>query len=107
MKSIQRTVLEISTALLLTIASLAHAAANPDPPDVDPDIMARVAKERTKRATTATGQNAAALSKADSNVACGAVDIGNVNTGGRIGMTPPQITVVITGDVISANNVCK
>jgi hypothetical protein len=36
---------------------------------------------------------------------CGAVAIGNTATGG--GRAPREVTVVVTGDVINANNDCK
>jgi hypothetical protein len=34
------------------------------------------------------------------------VNIGNVITGGKPGFQPREVTVVITGDVINANNKC-
>ena len=40
--------------------------------------------------------------------ACGSLNVGNVNTGGRrVGQPVREVVVVIKGDVIKANNKCR
>lgn len=96
-------------ALLATLATGAFAVANPEPLDLDPDILAEIARQRARATTqsrldakggrTGNGQAAAAE--------CGALAIGNVVGGGRIGFAPVDVNVVIVGDVINANNKCR
>lgn len=86
-------------------------AASPEPLDLDPDILAEIARQKA-RATTQARQvaNAGKASKAGtapSAAECGALAIGNVLGGGRIGFAPIDINVVIVGDVINANNKCR
>lgn len=97
-------------ALTLTLASIgtAHAVANAEPLDIDPEILSKLAKERAKTNTiakrSATTRSSNGPDQADAD--CGAVAIGNVTTG-RIGFQPQEVTVIVTGDVINANNRCR
>ena len=99
---------------LLGIALVALAqgafAANAEPMDLDPDILAEIARQKA-RATTQARQaaNAGKPGKAGDKPAadCGAISIGNVLGNGRIGFSPIDVNVVIIGDVINANNKCK
>lgn len=99
------------TLLGFAFATLAGAAAagpaNPEPLDLDPDILAEIARQRA-RATTQARQVAKAGKAGEKPAAeCGAVSIGNVVGGGRIGFAPIDVNVVIVGDVINANNSCR
>lgn len=60
--------------------------------DIDPKFRARIAKEKAKQATVRSqfgpnGQSPDPLSQ------CGSMNIGNVDTGGRIGAMPREIFV--------------
>lgn len=99
-------------ALILAffIAQEYALAANPEPMGADVDVIAKLAKEKAKR----HGQNGRNGSQDAANginggddAPCGNVDIGNFVSGNKGGRAPREITVVITGDVINANNKCK
>ena len=98
----------MGVAFAVLLAS-AHAA-NPEPMDLDPDILAEIARQKI-RATTQARQaaNAGKPAKAGDkpSTECGAVSIGNVIGNGRIGFSPIDVNVVIVGDVINANNKCR
>jgi len=110
-----RTLRFVPIAVLLALtglaAPLAHGAANPkaEPDDLDVELLAQIAKERAKGNSQKTaagraGDGAAATDKDG----CGNIGIGNIFTGGNVGFRPPrEVTVIVTGDVISANNRCK
>ena len=100
-------------AALLALAAGGTAAApkaTAEPMDIEPETLSKLALERAKARNNArvTGQRASTGLGADgkSPAECGAVNIGNIITGGR-GFQPREVTVVITGDVINANNQCK
>ena len=97
-------------AVLAALVGSAFAAANPEPLDLDPDILAEIAKQRA-RATAQARQaaNAAKPTKGNEKPAaeCGSIAIGNVVGGGRFGFSPTDVNVVIVGYVINANNKCK
>ncbi len=107
----------LATALLYAAALVAFgapqfsAAANTEPLNVEADILAKLAKEKAKRhGADSRGVNSsgsAAAMNADQDAPCGNVDIGNFVSNGRGGRAPKDITVVITGDVINANNKCR
>ena len=103
----------IMVALLALSAAAAQAGpnANAEPMDMDPAILSKLALERAKsrnvnRAASTKGGASNGLDGA-SPAECGSVNIGNVITGGKPGFQPREVTVVITGDVINANNQCK
>ncbi|WP_140628722.1 hypothetical protein [Methylibium rhizosphaerae] len=113
--------MSINKPLLLTglivVLALACAAAqagnaNAEPMDLEPEMLSKLALERAK---TSSQRSAASrdLKRSTSDAGaspvaeCGALSIGNINTNGRIGFTPREVTVVITGDVINANNRCR
>jgi hypothetical protein len=69
------------------------------------ESRAKIAKARTKRAIAAqNGQSQSESGREES--ACGSLDIGNVFAG-KPGQIPREVTVIVTGDVINANNECK
>ena len=101
----------VLVALLALVAPPASAApkATAEPLDLDPELLSKLALERAKTRTInrVAGQQAGGLGPDGKSPAeCGAVNIGNVITGGK-GFQPREVTVVITGDVINANNQCK
>ena len=98
------------TVLTLLVAAQCASAANPEPMGTDVDIIAKLAKEKAKRHGQDgrnSNQSSANALNGESDAACGNVDIGNFVGGNKGGRGPREITVVITGDVINANNKCK
>jgi len=100
--------------VLISIGSAAVQAgtnANAEPMEMDPAILSKLALERAKARNSgrATDSRNGASTGLDGNnpAECGSINIGNVMTGGKPGFQPREITVVITGDVINANNKCK
>lgn len=104
-------------AALSMFAATAQAAPTAEPPDLDPEVLAKLAQHRAKASTlnNSTLNNRAAASGrgSGSNGAagvpgadCGALAIGNV-ANSRIGFQPREVNVIITGDVINANNNCR
>jgi len=108
----QRHLLITTIVALHALACAAvQAAALAEPLDLDPAILSKLALERAKnrgQASAVARDSATAASDGLRDPAdCGNVNIGNVVTGGKPGFQPREITVVITGDVINANNKCK
>lgn len=89
----------------------ARAAATAEPLDLDAAQLSKLALERAKTRTQAAADARAGATPASDGLRdpaeCGNVNIGNVITGGRPGFQPREVTVVITGDVINANNKCR
>jgi hypothetical protein len=119
-RPVSRTVLRIGIALMVValaspFAPSARAAANPnaEPQDMEVDLLAKLAKERSKAnaersADKAGQQRTPGQDAGGASDGCGNVGIGNVFTGGAPGFQPPrEITVIVTGDIISANNRCR
>lgn len=102
------------TALLALACAAAQAGnANAEPMELEPEMLSKLALERAKtssqRSAAAQANKRATSADAGANpvAECGALSVGNINTNGRIGFTPREVTVVITGDVINANNRCR
>lgn len=75
--------------------------------DMDDLLRAKVAKFKAKQTSTQQGgTNASSAAAQNEAGSCGGVDIGN-SVGAKPGHAPKEIVVVITGDVINANNKCK
>jgi hypothetical protein len=101
-----------SAVVLLAMLSATAQAANAEPMDLEPETLAKLAHERAKASRLSQKSDGVGKSRASdglpaSPAACGAVNIGNVIGSGRPGFQPREITVVITGDVINANNKCR
>jgi hypothetical protein len=105
----------IATGLvaLLALASAAVQANNAvaEPMDIEPAVLSKLALERAKTRGQVTDAKRQGGARAGDGLAdpadCGNVNIGNIITGGKPGFQPREVTVVITGDVINANNKCK
>jgi hypothetical protein len=92
---------------LLALALLASPARAGEV-DLPNDANAKLARVKAKMRAAESGkqgEKAGARAGRAGGAACGAVEIGNTATGG--GRAPREITVVVTGDVINANNDCK
>ena len=70
-------------------------------------VAPEAAEMAVLRGSAARGAMMEAVKKNSSSGDCGNIDIGNVDTGKKIGFGPRDVTVVITGDVINANNNCQ
>jgi hypothetical protein len=71
---------------------------------------AKIAKQKVNQRIETGGQAGGEDGEgggSSSSANCGSVDIGNVDTDGRLGGAPREVTVIITGDVINANNNCR
>jgi len=81
----------VSVALFAT-AQRAHGAGIFAGQDVDPRFKAKIMKEKAKQnGLTANRFNAPGTSSADAQ--CGSQNIGNIDTGGRIGASPREVFV--------------
>ena|SRR5213595_2656757 len=108
----QRPLLVTSLVILFALASAAvQAAAIAEPMDLDSALLSKLALERAKtrgQAAAAARDGAAVAADGLRDPAdCGNVNIGNVISGGKPGFQPREVTVVITGDIINANNKCR
>lgn len=82
----------IRTALFsLVMAAGAHAHAGTELLDVDAQFRARIAKEKIRAA--AQDRRAEAQGKSADQSHCGSQNIGNIDTGGRIGTAPREVFV--------------
>ena len=101
------------------LASLMFATAHGSPPtvnaepmDLDPDIAAKIGKEKSKRSTIAEGMKEGRIPGSSSSKDCGTVNIASggdkdkkSNSGIRE-MMGTQQTTIVTGPVINMAN-CK
>ncbi len=71
------------------------------------EVNAKVARSKAKKRLMKSGQNDAdgGGGSGSSSAGCGSLEVGNVQTGGRGG--PREVTVIVTGDVVNANNNCR
>lgn len=98
----------IFVASVLMMSCAAHVqAVETEVNDMDDLLRAKVAKFKAKQTSTQQGgTNASSAAAQNEAGSCGGVDIGN-SVGAKPGHAPKEIVVVITGDVINANNKCK
>lgn len=101
MSKLKYRTLALSLIAGLGASQLAYAV-TATPTEIDPENRAKIAKERSRRVLEPK-QGSAKGSTSE----CGSVDIGNIFTGGRRGRMPREVNVIVTGDVINANNKCK
>jgi hypothetical protein len=94
-------------AVVLTLLGLPYlaAAATSEPLGVEPDTLATIAKEKTKKQFESKGKRDG--DSGDNENGCGNIDIGNFLSNGKSSRAPKEITVIITGDVVSVDNKCK
>jgi hypothetical protein len=81
-------------------------AADTEPSNIDERILAKIARAKLKHSIT---EERNSLQRQGSNAmspSCGSLNVGNVFGDKRIGGSK-EITVVISGDVINANNKCR
>ena len=107
----------ISIAALVACCALNPLlAADTEPAEIPDGILAKMArmnakmgvdKDRRDSGDSGDAGQRAAGRRPGANPACGSLNVGNVDTGGRRLGAPREVTVVIKGDVINANNKCR
>ena len=94
------------------VIALAHAGpptVNPEQADLDPDILAKIGKEKSKKSTIADGMKASNSESGGSQSGCGNVNINSNDKKSNSGikeMFGKQSTTIVTGPVINMAN-CK
>lgn len=89
---------------LLTITPLYAATA--EPLDLEADMLAKLARIRAQGVAAGGASNVSKSKKNNESTECGSLEVGNVDTE-RAGFKPTEVNVIITGDVINANNNCE
>lgn len=93
--------------LLCSQASLSYAGqADTEPTDLDPRLLAKMAKIRAKQDVEENKRDGDAGGEGNSGLPNCAVNIGN-SVSGPTGTKPKEINVFIKGDVVLSNNKCK
>lgn len=89
-----------------TFAPLPAQAAEAEGVEMPEHIRAKMARYRAKRFDEDAGKD---FADRGSNLTggCGGVNVGNVTKGRGVGSLPREVTVIVTGDVINANNKCN
>lgn len=89
-------------------APLAAHAADAEVVDMPPGITAKMARMKSKMLDRHGRDRDDDEGRGrGSGAQCGALEVGNVNTGGRRTGAPRQVNVFVTGPVINANNKCR
>ncbi len=81
----------LATALLLATGS--HCFAGEEMLDIDTHFRAKIAKEKVKQAARQRADDSNKGSDGTDKTQCGSQNIGNVDTGGRIGSGPREVFV--------------
>ena len=104
----------LSVALLFAIAgtlvaTCSHAQDMEGTFDISPKFRARIAKEKAKQATNQSSQNGNVNSGmgGDGSSQCGAQNIGNIDTNGRVGTAPREVFVFAPNAINMVNNGCN
>jgi len=104
----------LSIALLFAIAgtlvaTCSHAQDMNADFDISPKFRARIAKEKAKQAANQSSNNGLQNGGAggDGGSQCGAQNIGNVDTNGRIGTAPREVFVFAPNAINMVNNGCN
>ena len=107
MKAFIRYAAGVALCSLFAVVHASPPSVNPEQMDLDPDIMAKIFKEKSKRNTS--GQAAAGSPGGSASKDCGTVNIASNEKKSNSGIgniMGKQTTVVVTGDVINMAN-CK
>ncbi|MCB1889707.1 MAG: hypothetical protein KDH20_19020 [Rhodocyclaceae bacterium] len=104
--------MKITTSILTgmflcgALASGGAWSADSETADLPENILAKMARYKAKRFNDESDKSFLERRRGDQIGSCGGLNVGNV-TAGRGGRMPRQVTVVISGDVINANNKCN
>lgn len=89
-------------------APLPAQAADAETIDMPEHIRAKMARYKSKRFDQGSGGGSSFMDRRSGVVGgCGGVNVGNVTSGRGVGSMPREVTVIVTGDVINANNKCN
>lgn len=106
--------LSLFVALLLAVAGTltatsaqAQAQEEPGTFDIKAKFRARIAKEKAKQAATQASTSAQGSNGSGDSPQCGAQNIGNVDTNGRIGSGPREVFVFAPNAINTVNNGCN
>ncbi len=91
----------------LMICSAGAIAADAETADLPENILAKMARYKAKRFNEPSDKSFIERRRGDQVGTCGGLNIGNVSGGRGVRSMPRQVTVVISGDVINANNKCN
>lgn len=100
--------ISILTAAVLLAAYIPAHAATTEPMDLDPDMQAKVAREKAKARYERGNKSGDTKMKRGNDSECGNISIGNSDDEqkGSRKIAPREKNVIITGPVINAGN-CK
>ena len=104
MKTLIRSASGVAMLSLFAIAHASPPTVNPEQMDLDPEITAKILKEKSRRVSTEPGSAAGGSSKD-----CGTVNINSNDKKSNSGikdMFGKQSTTIVTGPVINMAN-CK
>jgi len=107
MNSLIKFALGLAVSAVFALAHASPPTVNPEQMDLDPDIQAKIMKEKSKRNTQ--GDAAAGSPGGSSSKDCGTVNINSTDKKSNSGikdMFGKQSTTIITGPVINMAN-CK
>jgi len=101
------TIVLFGVAILCSQAPGSFAAADAEPTDIDPRLLAKMGKVRAKQDVQENKRDAAGEGGgSNSGLPSCAVNIGNSVNAPR-GNAPKEIAVFVKGDVIVSGNKCK
>lgn len=89
-----------------TFAPAPAQAAEAEAVEMPEHIRAKMARYRTKRFEGESSKDFMERRNGATG-GCGGVNVGNVTKGRGVGSMPREVTVIVTGDVINANNKCN
>ncbi len=93
-------------ALFLMFIAMPAWPASAEPMGLEAGIEAKTARQRAKQAAE-RGAREEEQNKRNASEECGNLDIGNYQSNGSFNRVPREVTVVVQGDVINANNRCR
>ncbi|MCB1956864.1 MAG: hypothetical protein KDG55_14370 [Rhodocyclaceae bacterium] len=104
-----KTPIRILTGLFLcsALATGSAWAADAETADLPENILAKMARYKSKRFNDDSDKSFIERRRGDQVGTCGGLNVGNVTAGRGVRSMPRQVTVVISGDVINANNKCN
>lgn len=92
---------------MIILAPAPAQAADAETIDIPENIRAKMARYRTKRLGGDADKGSFLDRRSGLVGGCGGVNVGNVTSGRGVGSMPREVTVIVTGDVINANNKCN
>ena len=103
----RKTLIAALIAGLLPFGFQGALAADSSTADLPENILAKMARYKAKRFNDPGDDKSFLERRNGATGGCGGLNVGNVTAGRGVRSLPRQGTVVITGDVINANNKCN